>query len=77
MLTASDFLRALSCTGMETSPEKSKVMAFLGKDPVRYKIFVDNKCLQQARNLKYLGCEISYENERIFLKKFSNTGNSK
>jgi len=23
---------------------------------------VDNKCLQQANNFKYLGCEISYEN---------------
>jgi hypothetical protein len=46
---------------MEISPEKSETMAFLGKDPVRCKIIVDNKCLQ-VKNFKYLGCEISYEN---------------
>jgi hypothetical protein len=43
-LTASDFLRALRCTGMEISPEKSKAMAFLGQGQVSYEIFVDNKC---------------------------------
>ena len=45
--------------GMEISPEKSETMAFLGQDPVRYKIVVDNKCLQKIKNFKYLGCEIS------------------
>jgi hypothetical protein len=25
---------------------------------------MDNKCLQQAKNFKYLGCEISYESEK-------------
>jgi hypothetical protein len=39
-------------------------MEFLGQDPVRYKIVVDNECLQQVRNFKYLGCEISSENEK-------------
>jgi hypothetical protein len=24
---------------------------------------MDNKCLQQAKNFKYLGCKIYYENE--------------
>jgi len=47
---------------MEISPEKCKKMAFLGQDPVTCKIFVENKCLQQVKNFKYLGCEISYEN---------------
>jgi hypothetical protein len=42
--------------------EKCKKMAFLEQDPVTYKIFVENKCLQQVRNFEYLGCEISYEN---------------
>jgi len=30
---------------MEISSEKSQTMAFLGQDPVRNKIVVDNKCL--------------------------------
>jgi len=47
---------------MEVSPEKSETVAFLGKGAVSYKIIVDNKCLQQVKNFKYFGCEISYEN---------------
>jgi len=47
---------------MEILPEKSETKAFLGQDPERCKIFVDNKCLQQVQNCKYLGCKISYEN---------------
>jgi hypothetical protein len=49
--------------GTEISPEKSETKAFSGQDPVRCKIIVvNNKRLQQARNFKYLGCRISYEN---------------
>ena len=44
-------------------------MAFLEQGPAGCKTMVDNKCLQQAKNFKYLGCEISYENEKIFNKK--------
>jgi hypothetical protein len=33
-------------------------MAFSGGDPVRCKILVNNKCLQQVQNF-HLGCEIS------------------
>jgi hypothetical protein len=29
---------------MEISPEKSETLAFLGQDPARCKIIVDNKC---------------------------------
>jgi len=47
VLTASDFLLAPSCNGMETSPEISKAMAFLGQGPIRCKIVVDNKCLNK------------------------------
>jgi hypothetical protein len=43
-------------------------MAFLGKDPVRCKIFVGNKYLQQLKNGKYLGCETSYEYEKDIKK---------
>ena len=48
---------------MQISPEKSETMAFLGQDPVRYKIVVDNKCLQQKNNFIFLSWEISKENE--------------
>jgi len=42
---------------------KSMMVAFLGQVLIRGKIIVDNKCLQ-VKNFKYLGCEISYENEK-------------
>jgi hypothetical protein len=54
--------------GMETSPEKSEMMAFLVQDPVRCKIIVDNKCIQ-VKNFKYLGCEISYESVKDIQQK--------
>ena len=41
-------------------------MAFLGQDPLRSKIVVDDKCLQQVKNFKHFGCEISYENEKRY-----------
>lgn len=40
------------------------MMALLGQDPLRCTIVVDNKCWQQVKNSKYLGCEIFYENEK-------------
>jgi hypothetical protein len=55
------------------------MMAVLGQYPVKSKIIVNNKCLYQVKNFKYLGCEISYGNEKNVqqtLAKFSqNTGN--
>jgi hypothetical protein len=56
---------------MKISPEKCETMTFLGQDPVRCKIVVDNKWLQQVKNLKFLGCEISYENERDIEQKLA------
>jgi len=53
---------------MQISLEKSDTMVFLGQDPVRCNIVVDNKCLQQVKNFKFLGCEISYKNEGVFNK---------
>jgi hypothetical protein len=46
-------------SGMGKRQEKSGTIAFLGQDAVKFKIVVDNKCLQQLKNFKYLGCEIS------------------
>jgi hypothetical protein len=55
---------------MEMSPEKSEKMAFLGQLSVRCKIVVD-KCLQEVKNFKYLGCEISYKNEKFIQQKLA------
>jgi len=69
---------------MGISPAKYEIITFLGRDPVRCKITVGNKCLPKVKNFKYLTCEISYENEddvyikkKNLLKSSSNTGNSK
>jgi hypothetical protein len=56
---------------MKISPEKSEMMKLSGQDPVRCKIIVDNKCLQQVKNFKYLGCKISYENEKYIQQKLA------
>jgi len=50
------------------SSEKPETMACLGQDTVKCKIVVDNKHLQHVKNFKYLGCEISYENEKNIQK---------
>ena len=47
-------------------------MTFLGPYAVRCKFFVDNKCLQQAKNFEYLGCEIFYGIERNIKIKYQN-----
>jgi len=59
---------------MEIS-EISQTVAFLGQHPVNCKIVVDNKCLQQIKNCKYLGCEIPMKMKRYSTKisKFAHT----
>jgi hypothetical protein len=42
---------------------QTKLMAFIGRDPVRTKIVIDNKIIEQVKSLKYLGNMISYERE--------------
>jgi hypothetical protein len=61
--------KAKKIFGMKISPEITQKMAFLGKDPVRCKIIVDNKCLQQIRNFKYLRHKISYEKGKKMFNK--------
>jgi hypothetical protein len=46
-------------------------MAFLGKDPVRSKICVNNKMLEQVNTFNYLGCTLSYEGEKDIPSKIS------
>ena len=43
------------------SVQKTKSMAFKGRDPVRTKIVIDNKIIEQVNSFNYLGNMISYE----------------
>jgi hypothetical protein len=47
---------------MEMPSEKSEMMAFLGQDPLKCTIMLNNKCFQQVKNFKCLSWEVSYEN---------------
>ena len=49
---------------VKISLKKTKIMAFKGKSPVRSKIVLDNKTLEQVSHFRYLGCDISYDRER-------------
>jgi hypothetical protein len=48
---------------MEISTEKSKVMPFKGRNPIRSKICLKNKILEEVNNCKYLGCNLSCQGE--------------
>jgi hypothetical protein len=39
-------------------------MAFLEQQPVRSKIVIENKILEQVNMFNYLGCHVSYEVEK-------------
>jgi hypothetical protein len=56
------------------SIQKTKVMAFKGKFPIRTKIVIDNNILEQVSHFNYLGNEITYMQEKDIhnkLNKFS------
>jgi hypothetical protein len=53
---------------MKISPEKCGTMAYLGQNQEDVKSLLINKCLQ-AENFRYLGCEISYKNDKGIKKK--------
>jgi hypothetical protein len=45
------------------SMQKTKLVAFKGRDPVRGKIVIDNKIIEQVNSFNYLGTLITYEKE--------------
>ena len=49
--------------GLSIFVQKTKWMAFKGRDTVRTKIIIDNKIIEQVHMLNYLGITISYEKE--------------
>jgi hypothetical protein len=56
---------------MSISIEKTKIMAFSGKDTVRSKICINNKPLEQVNTFNYLGCILSYEGGKDMPSKIS------
>ena len=49
---------------LEVSTQKSKVMAFKGKYPIRSKIAL-NEIVKQVSCFNYLGCIVSYEHKKV------------
>jgi len=54
---------------LKISTDKTKIMAFKGKHPVRSKIEIDGLILRQVKQINYLGCELSLDGEPNFDKK--------
>ncbi|KAJ4444055.1 hypothetical protein ANN_05844 [Periplaneta americana] len=54
---------------LTVSHEKTKVMAFIGKYQIRSKIILNNMILEQVRHFNYLGCDISFDEERDLKQK--------
>jgi hypothetical protein len=50
--------------GLKISKSKTKTMAFKGRNPVRRKIVINNNIIEQIKTFTYLGCSISYKNEK-------------
>ena len=47
--------------GLIISVQKTKSMAFKGRDPVRTKFVVDNKIVEQVNSFNYLGNMVFYK----------------
>ena len=48
---------------MKISINKTKVLAFRGKEPIRCKIAIENKPVEQVSSFKFLGCHMGLHNE--------------
>ena len=46
------------------SESKTKVMAFIGDEPVRTKICIDNTCIEQISHFNYRGRHVTYDQDR-------------
>ena len=62
-MSARKLNRLMTEYGLTTSAQKTKSMAFKGQDPVRTKIVIHNKIIEQVNMFNYLGNMISYEKE--------------
>ena len=46
---------------LRISTQKTKVMAFRGKHPIRSKIIINNQAIEQVSHFNFLGCDVTYE----------------
>jgi len=58
--------------GLTTSVVKTKLKAFKGREPLRSKISIDNKIIEQIYSFNYLGNLISFEREVEVENKLNN-----
>ncbi len=58
--------------GMKISPNKTKVMAFKGLEPLRAKIVIDGQIIEQISEFKYLGYHFNYIKSRDVEIKLNN-----
>ena len=50
------------------STDKTKIMAFKGKQLLRSKIEIDGSILEQVKQFYYLGCELSLDGDQTLTK---------
>jgi hypothetical protein len=48
-------------------------MVFIGTEPIRIKMVIDNTILEQVNTFTYLGCDISYQEEKDVHAKITNS----
>jgi len=60
---AHKFNQIITEYGLTISVQKTKFMAFKGRDPVRTKIVIDNKIIEQVNLFNYLENMVFYEGE--------------
>jgi transposase len=61
----------LSKYGLTISTNKTKTMAYRGRDHIRSKIVINNKIIEQVNTFCYLGCTLSYKLEKDVTDKLS------
>jgi hypothetical protein len=49
---------------MKISHKETKIMDFKGTEPIRSKIVNENRILEQVNTFTYLGCNISYQEDK-------------
>jgi hypothetical protein len=57
---------------MEISIGKTKIMTFIRNEPIRSKICINRRLLEQGKTFNYLGCNICYEGEKDLKAKIIN-----
>jgi hypothetical protein len=57
---------------LEINTEKTKIMAFRGKEPARSKTGINNRTFKQVNIFSYFGCNTSYKEEKEMNMKITN-----